>query len=83
MKEKKTFQTGDIWTGAYLRSHNYRLISTIFNGNNLIWVFEDDGTIENALSDFINDVSKAKVSPKKFISAYRDLKALIYSRKEK
>jgi len=80
VKEKKDFPTGDIWIASFLLAEGFNLKKTTKQDHNLIFVFQDNGKISDKVSAFIND--QIAVSPKSFISAYRDLKSLIYSNRK-
>ena len=76
--EKKVFQISDFYTAAFLLSQGFKLI-TLNRGNphRVFFVFEDRKGREKLIEDFFH--SGALVEPRKFVTAIKELKSLIYS----
>lgn len=78
--EKKTFLLSDFYTAAFLLSQGFKLITLNRNRSNphrAFFVFEDKEDREKLIEDFFH--SEAVVEPRKFITAIKELKSLIYS----
>jgi len=77
--EKKTFQLSDFYTAAFLLSKDFKLITLNRSDNphRVFFVFEDREDREKLIEDFFR--SEAIIEPRKFITAIKELKSLIYS----
>jgi len=74
----QTFQTSDFYTAAFLLSQDFKLITlSRKNPRRVFFVFEDRKDREKLIEDFFR--SKAIIEPRKFVSAIKELKSLIYS----
>ena len=75
---KNQFTTSDFYTAVFLLSEEYRLIS--IDKTDLGWfrfVFVDKEDRAKLLEGFFN--GQARVEPRKFTAAIKELKSLMYS----
>lgn len=72
------FATSDFYTAVFLLSEEYQLISIDKSDpRRFRFVFADDKDREKLLEGFFN--GQAKVEPRKFVAAIKELKSLMYS----
>jgi len=76
--EEKIFKTSDFYTAAFLLSQGFKLITlNRENPHRVFFVFEDKAGREKLIEDFFH--SEVVIEPRKFITAIKELKSLIYS----
>lgn len=77
-KMENQFTTSDFYTAVFLLAREYKLIG-INKGDprRFRFIFEDNKDRANLLEDFFN--GESKVEPRKFITAIKELKSLMYS----
>jgi len=75
---KKQFINSDFYTTAFLIAKGYKLIRMDkSNPHRFRFILEDEKDRAKLLEDFFN--SKTKIEPRKFVSAVKELKSLMYS----
>lgn len=74
-----TFITSDLYLVAYLLSKNFPINKTSWNGNKVIFVFNDTPEIKKEVSNYI--LGKAIVEPQEFRDKIKIVKSMIYDLK--
>lgn len=72
-----TFETSDFYLACFLRCIGYDLDGTRRDGRRVVFVFEDKPERPRDLMAFFSD--KIVVKPLRFVSAIKDMKALLHS----
>ncbi len=80
-KEEKEITITNIWLASYLLYEGEHLFQTAFEGEKIVFVFQNSFSLQEKISSFLTD--EAVVHPQKFISFYQFLKNLIYEKKGK
>ena len=78
--KKKQVAISDFYLAAFLRAKGFRLLKVEWDKNNphrAFFVFEDKEGRESLIENFL--FGKAKIEPKSFISAIKELKQLLHS----
>lgn len=71
------FETGDFYLACYLRCIGYDLLGMRWEGRRAFFAFEDR---PDRPADFIAFFgNRTEVAPLRFVSAIKDLKALLYA----
>jgi hypothetical protein len=73
----RTFETSDFYLACFLRCIGYDLGGVRRAGRRVTFLFEDRPERANDLIAFFTD--KVAVKPLRFVSAIKDLKALLHS----
>ena len=71
------YRTCDLGLAAFLRARGCRLLETSRIGSRFFFVFEDNGGVDNLVSDFFNDGS---VGVQQFLQSSKMLLGIIKSR---
>jgi len=72
------FKSSDFYISAYILSLGYKLTNIDkTNPRRAVFVFEDCAKGQELSSGFL--LGKEKIEPKKFVSAIKELKQLLYS----
>ena len=75
---KNQFTTSDFYTAVFLLSEEYQLLSIDkADPRRFRFVFEDHKDRAKLLEGFFN--GQAKVEPRKFVAAIKELKSLMYN----
>jgi len=75
---KNQFITSDFYSAVFLLTENYRLVEIDkADPRRFRFVFADSEGRAELLEGFFN--SQAKVEPRKFVAAIKELKSLMYS----
>ena len=75
---KNQFATSDFYTAVFLLAENYQLVSIDkADPRRFRFVFVDGKDRAKLLEGFFN--GQAKVEPRKFVAAIKELKSLMYS----
>jgi len=76
--EKKQFTLSDFYLAAFLRAKGLELLNIDFtNPRRALFVFEDKKDRQTLVEDFL--FGRAKIEPKGFVSAIKELKQLLHS----
>ena len=76
--ENKQFINSDFYLSAFCLAKGLRLIDiNRANPRRLLFIFDDKKNRQNLIEDFL--FGRAKIEPKSFVSAIKELKSLIYS----
>ncbi len=75
--DSKGFETSDFYLACYLRCIGYALDDVRRSGPRVVFVFCDQPARKSDLMAFFGN--KAEVKPLQFVSAIKDLKALIHN----
>jgi len=71
------FETGDFYLACFLRCLDYELLGMRREGRRALFVFEDRPGRQADLMAFFGN--KTDVKPLRFVSAIKDLKALLHA----
>jgi len=75
---KNKFTTSDFYTAVFLLTEEYKLVEIDkADPRRFRFVFTDDESRAKLLEGFFN--GQAKVEPRKFVAAIKELKSLMYS----
>lgn len=74
---KKQFSNSDLYTTVFLIVNGYKLIKIDKSSRRFRFILEDQKDREKLLENFFN--YKTLIEPRKFISAIKELKSLMYS----
>jgi len=76
-EKKKQFETSDFYLAAFCLANGLKLISiNRDNPHRALFVFEDTENREGWVEDFL--FSRARIEPKRFVSAIKELKQLLH-----
>ena len=76
--ENQKFINSDFYLSAFCLAKGIRLIDIDrANPRRLLFIFDDKKNRQNLIEDFL--YGRTKIEPKSFVSAIKELKALIYS----
>jgi len=77
-EEKRKFTLSDFYLSAFLVAKHFRLLDIDkTNPRKALFVFKDEENRQGLVEDFL--FGRAKIEPKIFISAIKELKQLLYS----
>lgn len=76
-REPTRYETADFYAACFLRCIGYDLAGVRREGKRVFFVFEDRPERSRDLMAFFSD--KVAVKPLRFVSAIKDMKALLYS----
>jgi len=77
-KQPEKFTTTDFYTAAYLLASDFKLLGiNKTNPQRFCFIFFDQKNRQKLLDDFFNN--QAKVEPRTFIAAIKELKSLMYN----
>lgn len=77
-EKNKQFTLSDFYLSAFLKVKNFNLLDVIkSNPQRVVFVFEDKESREKLVEDFL--FGRAKVEPKSYVSAIKELKQLLHS----
>ena len=80
--ENKQFTNSDFYLSAFCLAKGLRLIDIDrANPRRFLFVFNDKKDRQNLIEDFL--FGRARIEPKSFVSAIKELKTLIYSNEKK
>jgi len=72
------FQTSDFYLSAFLLTKGFKLLDIDkTNLHRALFIFQDRTNRQNLVEDFL--FGRAKIEPKSFISAIKELKQLLHS----
>lgn len=77
-EKKQRFELSDFYLAVFLRANNFQLLETIKDDpRRVLFVFEDTKNRQNLVEDFL--FGRAKIEPKSFVAAIKELKQLLHS----
>jgi hypothetical protein len=77
---KTTVKTSDLYFAAFLQSVGCKIVSTEFEGNKNVFLFEDEQNRNDLKESYFNEDEKSAVPALKLANAIRSLKTMVYVR---